>query len=108
MGNRPLIDVHTSDVRTRAQWALITFAAVALAAAAICPLLGGSGLDYGKLVRREAPDWNIFLQLRLPRGLLALLTGGALALAGTVFQALLRDALATPETLGVSAAAALG
>jgi iron complex transport system permease protein len=108
MGNRPHIDVHTSDVRTRAQWALITFAAIALAAAAICPLLGGSGLDYGKLMRREAPDWNIFLQLRLPRGLLALLTGGALAIAGTVFQALLRDALATPETLGVSAAAALG
>ena len=97
-----------SGLRTRAQWALITFAAIALAAAAICPLLGGSGLDYGKLVRREAPDWNIFLQLRLPRALLALLTGASLAVSGTLFQALLRDALATPSNLGVSAAASLG
>jgi iron complex transport system permease protein len=96
------------QLRTRALWALIIFAAIALAAILICPLIGGSGLDYGKVVRQERPDWNIFLQLRLPRALLALLAGGALAVSGTLFQALLRDALATPSTLGVSAAASLG
>lgn len=95
-------------LRTRAFWALIVFAAIALAAVAVCPLVGGSGLDYQKLMCRERPDWNIFLQLRLPRALLALLTGGALAVSGTLFQALLRDALATPSSLGVSAAASLG
>ena len=46
--------------------------------------------------------------MRLPRVLLAGLAGGALALAGVVFQALLRDALATPYTLGVQSGAALG
>src|SRR5215210_6691312 len=96
------------ELRTRAFWALIIFAAIALAAVATCPLIGGSGLDYQKLVRREGPDWNIFLQLRLPRALLALLTGASLSVSGTLFQALLRDALATPSNLGVSAAASLG
>ena len=37
-----------------------------------------------------------------------LLAGGALALGGGLFQAMLRDSLATPYTLGVSAGAALG
>src|SRR3954452_11348815 len=97
-----------SELGTRAFWALILFAAIALAAVAVCPLVGGSGLDYEKLMRKERPDWNIFLQLRLPRALLALLTGASLAVSGTLFQALLRDALATPSNLGVSAAASLG
>src|SRR5687767_5368019 len=96
------------QLRTKAIRVLTIFAALALASIAICPLVGGFGLDYGKLIRQEQPDWNIFLQLRLPRALLALLAGGALAVSGTLFQALLRDALATPSTLGVSAAASLG
>lgn len=80
----------------------------AVAAAVICPFVGGSGMDYGKLWRQESPDWNILVNLRLPRMLLALLTGAALSTAGALFQALLRDALATPSSLGVSAAASLG
>jgi iron complex transport system permease protein len=46
--------------------------------------------------------------LRVSRTLLGLLAGGALALAGALFQAMLRDALATPYTLGISAGASLG
>jgi len=51
---------------------------------------------------------DIVLNQRLPRAALAMLAGGALALAGAVFQALLRNPLATPHTLGVSAGASLG
>jgi iron complex transport system permease protein len=96
------------DLRARAFRALMIFAAIALIAVVVCPLVGGSGLDYQKLMRGEQPDWNIFVQLRLPRALLALLTGSSLAVSGALFQALLRDALATPSSLGVSAAASLG
>jgi iron complex transport system permease protein len=46
--------------------------------------------------------------LRVTRTLLALFAGGALSLAGALFQAMLRDALATPYTLGVSTGASLG
>jgi len=96
------------DLHRRARLVLAVSVLAAAIAAAVCPFLGGSGMDYGKLWRHESPDWNIFVNLRMPRTLLALLTGAALSGAGTLFQALLRDALATPSSLGVSAAASLG
>ena len=48
------------------------------------------------------------MEVRLPRALLAFLTGGILALSGTVFQAVLRNPLADPYIVGVSGGAALG
>jgi iron complex transport system permease protein len=53
-------------------------------------------------------DAQIFFLARLPRALAAALVGCALSAAGVVFQGLLRNPLATPYTLGVSAGAALG
>lgn len=50
----------------------------------------------------------IVWELRLPRLLLALFAGAGLALAGAVSQALLRNPLASPYTLGVSSAAGFG
>lgn len=50
----------------------------------------------------------IVLDLRLPRVLGAGLVGACLAVSGAVFQALLRNPLAEPYLLGVSAGAALG
>ncbi len=50
----------------------------------------------------------IIWHLRLPRVLLAALVGGTLAMAGVVFQALLRNPLAEPYILGVSGGAAVG
>jgi iron complex transport system permease protein len=51
---------------------------------------------------------TIVLQLRLPRAIVALLAGGALAISGAVFQALLRNPLAEPYVLGVAGGAAVG
>lgn len=48
------------------------------------------------------------LQLRLPRVLLAALTGGALGVCGAAIQGLFRNPLAEPGLIGVSAGAALG
>jgi iron complex transport system permease protein len=53
-------------------------------------------------------DAQIFFLARLPRAVAAALVGGTLAAAGVVFQGLLRNPLATPYTLGVSAGASLG
>jgi iron complex transport system permease protein len=50
----------------------------------------------------------IIWEIRLPRVLLALTVGMALALAGAAFQGLLRNPLADPYTIGVSSGAALG
>ncbi|HWJ71292.1 MAG TPA: iron ABC transporter permease [Sphingobium sp.] len=52
--------------------------------------------------------WLILSELRLPRTLLGILVGATLGLSGAVLQGLLRNPLAEPGLLGVSAGAALG
>ena len=98
----------TNDrIRPAARWHL--FSALAFVAAAIVlPFFGPTALDVDRLWTRQNPDWSILINLRLPRTLLGLLAGGSLALAGCLFQSMLRDALATPYTLGVSTGASLG
>ena len=56
----------------------------------------------------DNPDAQIFFVARLPRTLAGAVVGATLAASGVVLQALLRNPLATPFTLGVSAGAALG
>lgn len=51
---------------------------------------------------------DIFWRLRLPRVILAFLAGAALSTSGMTFQAVFRNPLATPFTLGVSSGASLG
>lgn len=63
------------------------------------PMLWQSGGD-GSL-------WQIWFSIRLPRVLLAMLVGGALALSGCVMQGLFRNPLADPGLLGISSGAAL-
>ncbi len=50
----------------------------------------------------------ILFDIRIPRVLIAGLIGGALAVAGVVFQALLRNPLADPYVLGISGGASIG
>ncbi|MBM4081770.1 MAG: iron ABC transporter permease [Planctomycetes bacterium] len=54
------------------------------------------------------PSFDILFRTRIPRVLLAAVVGAALAPAGVVFQALLRNPLADPYILGVSAGGSLG
>lgn len=81
---------------------------------AICPFIGPSAIDGLRVLGLRPPDdateihRQIFLTTRLPRVLLGLVAGAVLALAGAVFQAVLRNDLATPYTLGVSGGACVG
>ncbi len=83
-----------------------------VAALVVLPLMGSQSIDlhqvWAHVQGRSNPDGVIFFRVRLPRVLLGLLTGAGLSLAGVVFQALLRNPLATPYTLGVSSGGALG
>jgi iron complex transport system permease protein len=81
---------------------------IALAVLCLAPLIGSAQVNYARAFAGQSPDHEILFDARLPRVLLALLAGGALAVAGVLFQALLRDALATPYTLGISSGASLG
>lgn len=53
------------------------------------------------------PDWQIWLNIRLPRVLIAILVGLALAVSGAIMQGLFRNPLADPSLLGISSGAAL-
>jgi len=70
---------------------------------AIAPLdvlatLAGSGSDATNF---------IVLDLRLPRALTAVLAGIALGIAGAIFQDLARNALVSPDVIGITSGAAL-
>src|SRR5438034_1978381 len=93
--------------------ALTGFGALAVGACLLAPLAGSTSIHLAKVFDRTMPfadnvDAQIFFVARLPRVLAAAIVGGGLAAAGVVFQALLRNPLASPDTLGVSAGAALG
>ncbi len=53
-------------------------------------------------------DYTVIFNVRLPRIILALAAGMGLSLAGTAFQALFSNPLATPDTLGVASGASFG
>lgn len=76
----------------------LVLAVILLAAADL--LCGGAGFG--------APDRVIFLKLRFPRMLTAILAGASLALAGLQMQTIFRNPLADPHIMGVSAGAGTG
>jgi iron complex transport system permease protein len=76
----------------------------------LAPLIGGQivSIDSILAARQDDPAAMIFWEIRLPRVCLAWVAGAGLAVAGMAFQAMFRNALATPFTLGVSSGASLG
>jgi iron complex transport system permease protein len=95
--------------------ALVVLAVALVAVAAVALFVGSAGLSPGAVARAlvgragaESVEAIVTLQLRLPRVLVAVLAGGALAVAGVAFQGLTRNPLAEPSILGVSSGAAFG
>lgn len=63
-------------------------------------------LDFDTLKRTS--NYIILVEIRLPRVILGVLVGAALAVSGLLMQGLFRNPLADPGTVGVSAGAGLG
>jgi iron complex transport system permease protein len=89
------------------------FAALLGATLLLAPLIGPTRIGLARAFDFSIPfadntDAQIFFIARLPRTLAGAVVGALFASAGVVFQGLLRNALATPFTLGVSTGAALG
>jgi ABC-type Fe3+-siderophore transport system permease subunit len=94
---------------------LVTLAA--LIAVVVGVTIAGALLGDSKLLLGDVVNWaqgragqtvSFVLDTRMPRVLAALCAGAALALAGTLVQAVTRNPLAEPGVLGVSGGAALG
>lgn len=67
-----------------------------------------SWIDFITLRAKDTTAGTILYDVRLPRVLLAIAAGFGLAASGTTWQALLRNPLADPYLIGVSAGGALG
>lgn len=80
----------------------------ALLILALTPFLGMTFISPADIFDPANPDSTIFWRLRFPRAIAAFLAGAGLSLSGLVFQAMFRNPLATPFTLGISSGAALG
>ncbi len=92
---------------------LFVVVVVALKLGAVPVSLYGLGRDLIRVMlgqsRGISTDYGmIVIDIRLPRILLGIVVGASLSVAGTSFQALLRNPLADPYVLGVSSGAALG
>ncbi|MCD4748990.1 MAG: iron ABC transporter permease [Thermoanaerobaculales bacterium] len=76
----------------------------------LAPFVGMVDLTWEALtdIWGNEPEGMILWRLRVPRVLVAFVAGMGLALGGAAFQALFRNPLATPYTLGVASGAALG
>ena len=101
------------NIRRRIAIVVLSFLAFTVAVIVIAPTLGSTSISLSKVFDRSLAwdsnvDAQIFFVARLPRVLSGALVGAALAAAGVVLQAMLRNPLATPFRLGVSAGAALG
>lgn len=83
---------------------LIALLLLVLVALLLCPLFGMKFIPFSA----TGQELDILLGIRIPRVLCAFVAGAMLSLSGMSFQALFRNPLATPFTLGVSSGAALG
>ncbi len=79
----------------------------------IAPLFGSETINFSRALNFSYPieentDRFILFAIRMPRIVLALVTGASLAMSGAAMQALLRNPLASPFTLGVASGGTLG
>lgn len=93
----------------RVVWILASLGVANLVLFVLGASLGSEAIDLRVAASDpQSIDGRILFGLRLPRLVLAAITGAALAAAGAAYQGLLRNPLADPFVLGVSGGAALG
>ncbi|MBN1163286.1 MAG: iron ABC transporter permease [Candidatus Krumholzibacteriota bacterium] len=85
-------------------------ALISLSVVVWAPFVGMEKISPGAVLRGQVDEIkaDIFWRIRIPRVTAAFCAGAALALSGMAFQAMFRNPLATPFTLGVSSGAAFG
>ena len=104
-----------SYLRTTAGRFAVNFALLALLALVMLVSMrfGSLKLTFAEIVgtlwnRPDGINGQIIFNIRLPRILLGALVGGSLAAAGTILQGVMRNPLASPGIIGVSAGGGLG
>ena len=91
----------------RLGWALLGLSALLALVVVVALSTGYQAITWQELQTNETAR-TIFFRLRIPRVLLAMIVGASLSAVGAALQALFRNPLAEPFTLGVSGGGALG
>lgn len=96
-----------------ARWLIPSLIAASLAVILAACLIGTTPMSATRFLAAlfgagSAGDQIVLWEIRMPRALAAYIVGGALGLCGAALQGLLRNPLAEPGVLGVSATASLG
>lgn len=113
-----LIERYGSSVKIRLLFILITILMI-FVCCVIAMSLGPTNIPFTDILQImvnmaypvydvDPSYYDIVVNTRLPRIVLAIITGGSLAMAGCIMQGILRNPLVSPFTLGVSTAAAFG
>lgn len=91
-------------------WTIGALLGLAVLSVAWAPFWGMESIHFDALWGKvdDSAAAYILWNLRIPRVLMAFMAGAGLAVSGMVFQAMFRNPLATPFTLGVSSGASLG
>jgi iron complex transport system permease protein len=93
----------------KSPWMLLLLVVLAALVLAGAPFVGMERIPMESLWRQgDETAVRILWQLRVPRVVMAFLAGAGLAAGGLAFQAVFRNPLAEPFTLGVASGAALG
>jgi iron complex transport system permease protein len=94
-------------IGARVAKAMAILTLILIAAMAIGVSVGSQRIDPARIFSDPFSN-TLFFRLRLPRVLLGLVIGASLGVTGGALQALFRNPLADPYTLGVSGGGALG
>lgn len=106
----PLTQRHRASVRRRLAMVILALGIIVLALFVAALSLGSAGLSPAQVIGGvfgQGKQATVFVvqELRLPRGMAAVLIGAALGISGTLFQRVLGNPLASPDFLGVAAGA---
>lgn len=93
---------------TARRWAIPSLLVLVGVLTVLSIVVGRVTLTWNVWSAQDAVSRVILIELRLPRAILGVLVGASLGLAGAAMQGYLRNALAEPGTLGISAMSALG
>jgi iron complex transport system permease protein len=102
-----MVKVDARSPAKRLGWALLGLTALVALVVGVALSTGYQAITWHELQTNETAR-TIFFRLRIPRVLLAMIVGASLSAVGAALQALFRNPLAEPFTLGVSGGGALG
>lgn len=104
---------HSFQLDRRTVLMIILLAVANLAAVVICVGLGSKTISPAGVIRAllgigDSSNSMIIFSLRMPRVLIAVMVGSALAVSGALLQGIVRNPLTSPDIIGITGGASLG